>query len=161
MLLCVKKNLSEPSTTSVPACHIEVTQVLLMLNQPRPPVMLSTKNRQFPWRMQAHMTQTNWIEMNRDNQQINNNAAPNIWNKLFMNPQRNLQQRLDDISKTFLTSAAMLVPLFGGISELRPQSGQENLGLNNKSQLRYVTLNLATALNRSKSCALPKIARPS
>ena len=88
-------------------------------------------------------------KLDRDNQQISNIAAPNLWNKILVNPQRNLQQRLDDISKTFLTSAAMFVPLFGGISELRPRLGQENLGLNNKSQLRYVTLNVATALYKS------------
>ncbi len=96
--------------------------------------------------MQEHMAK----QTGSENQQISNIAAPNLWNKILVNPQRNLQQRLDDISETFLTSAAMLVPLFGGISELRPQFGQENLGLNNKSQLRYVALNVATALNRSK-----------
>ena len=123
----LKKLLLRPSTTSVPACHSEVTQVLLMLNQPQPPDMLSTKNCPLPWSMQVHMTNTT----NRDNQQINNITAPNLWNTLLMNHQRNLQKRLADIFKTCVTSDAMLVPLFAGISELRPQFGQVNRGLNN------------------------------
>ena len=63
-------------------------------------------------------------KLNRDNQQISNITAPNLWNTLFMNPQRDLQKRLADISKTCVTSAAMLVSSFAGISELRPQLGQ-------------------------------------
>ena len=109
-----------------------------MLNHSRPPVMLSTKNLSPPWRVQAHMTNPNWIKTT--------SILATLQLLIF---ETRCSWILKETSKNdSLTSPRPAWPVLQCLYLRLPASLNWDLSwAKYKLELRYVALNLAKPLN--------------